>query len=133
MGGVKFTVHAVEQYVARCRPGMTYPVALNELRGHAHLAQRTGRDRTANGDRIWDLPELGCRFVVKFDHGHQATVVTILASGDDAADVPVRPVDEQQLRRDALYDLVRYLDRRQSRGDREAERVAHGLRILGII
>lgn len=127
-----FTVHAVEQYVVRCRPELSYPAALAQLKEHLPGAHPLRR-RTDAGDELYCVPALHCRLVVKRERG-QLTVVTVLAeAGPIPEGPPAAPADPEQGRRDALHDLRNYLDRQAQRGDRRAERVAARLRSVGVL
>jgi hypothetical protein len=130
---MNFTMHAVEQYISRCRPGLSYPAALSELQAHVGSA-RSSRERTPVGDHVRVVEELNCKLVTKRERG-KIVVVTVLKGDAPAASVtlPTAHTDPDQPRRDALYDLRRYLDRQTKRGDREAERIGYALRNTGVL
>lgn len=132
---MRFTVHAVEQYIARHRPGLQHPAALAELQQHAKSALRL-RDRTRSGDLMYLVPALGCRLVVKRERAGPV-VVTILpaeeSEGSQSDDLPITTVDPEQERRNALHALRKYLTWRVQRGDRAAQKLFYDLRSVGVL
>ena len=128
-----FTVHAVEQYIARCRPGTSYPAALATLKEHVPSA-RPLRERSGHGDAMFLLPELGCRLVVKRERG-QMVVTTVLAAGGPVPDndPPAPPLNPEQSKRDALHALRNYLEYRSKNGDARAARLYSQLQNAGVL
>ena len=133
---MQFSVHAIDQYIARCRPGMSYPVAVQELREHAAAASHV-RKRTPAGDEMLYVESLDCYLVVKRERGGPVCV-TILGGDEKAASAPA-PTPEQRarteasLRTEAIHALHRYLAQREARGDRHARRLLSQLRLVGIL
>ena len=119
-----FTVHAVDQFIARCASTTSYPDALNLLRG---AAARATFIRTKGGARFWATPEIGAILVVR---GNQR--VTTVYRGDDVPeleDVPNLPADGRAAWKEALT----YVQDRAEKGDREAARITRRLRDEGTI
>lgn len=128
---MRFSVHAVEQYIVRFRPEMRYPAAVAELQAHAHTAVRT-RDHTAGGEHVYLLPELNCRLVTKVERGGPICVTVLPREGD--VELPPAPdVDPGKEREAALSALSRYLDGKAHRGDHEARRLLSRLRVANIL
>lgn len=88
---MQLTTHAVEQYIARCRPGLSYPAAVAELQAHVDGASHDGR--TSAGDEVYAVPALHCRLVTRRERG-RPVVVTILADGERSVPptCPCRPL-----------------------------------------
>ena len=119
-----FTVHAVDQFIARCASSTTYPDALNLLRG---AATRAIFIRSKGGARFWATPEIGAILVVR---GNQR--VTTVYRGDDVPeleDVPNLPADGRAAWKAALT----YVQERAEAGDRRAAQIAARLRDEGTI
>ena len=120
-----FTVHAVEQFIARCASTTSYPDALNLLRG---AAARATFIRTKGGARFWATPEIGAILVVRGSNNRVATVYR----GDDVPeleDVPNLPADGRAAWKEALT----YVQERAEAGDRRAAQIAARLRDEGTI
>lgn len=119
-----FTVHAVEQFIARCATTTSYPDALNLLRA---AATRATFIRTKGGARFWATPAIGAILVVR---GNQR--VTTVYRGDDVPeleDVPNLPADGRAAWKAALT----YVQERAEAGDRRAAQIAARLRDEGTI
>lgn len=120
-----FTVHAVEQFIARCASSTSYPDALNLLRA---AAARATFIRSKGGARFWATPEIGAILVVRGSNNRVATVYR----GDDVPeleDVPNLPADGRAAWKAALT----YVQERAEAGDRKAAQIAARLRDEGTI
>lgn len=74
---ISFSTHAVEQYMVRVRPDLTFDQAASELASEAEGASRM-RARTASGEEQW-LCRSGAVLVVKRDGpGAPGACVTVL-------------------------------------------------------
>ena len=119
-----FTVHAVEQFIARCASTTSYPDALRLLRNAAATATFI---RSKGGARYWATPEIGAILVVR---GNQR--VTTVYRGDDVPeleDVPNLSADGRAAWKAALT----YVQERAEAGDRRAAQIAARLRNEGTI
>lgn len=119
-----FTVHAVDQFIARCASTTSYPDALRLLRNAAATATFI---RSKGGARYWATPEIGAILVVR---GNQR--VTTVYRGDDVPeleDVPNLPADGRAAWKAALT----YVQERAEAGDRKAAQIAARLRNEGTI
>lgn len=131
-GGMRFTVHSIEQYISRVRPGLTIVQATHELRANQHDAVKVGK--TAKGDDLYLVPALRCRLVVRYDRG--LVVTTILeAEGTDEVE-ETGPPAPQETQADLQFKVVRrllkYLELRGAKGDHEAARLAADVRNSGL-
>ena len=119
-----FSVHAVEQFVARCAPTTSLPDALNLLRA---AASRATFIRSKGGARFWAAPDIDAILVVR-----GSNKVTTVYRGDDVPeveDVPNLPADGRAAWKAALT----YVQERADAGDHRAAAITARLRDEGTI
>ncbi len=128
---MRFTVHAVEQYINRWREGLAYPAALEELR--AAVPQLRATDRLPDGSRV-HVTNAGVRLVVKRERGGDICV-TVLAPNEDALpdEIPRQVRDPAVEQQQTLSAVFHYLERRANRGDHEARRLLARYRLLDVV
>lgn len=108
------TVHAVEQYIARHRPGILMPQATSELRHLVKTVTKVGP--ASNGGDEYEC-EGGLRIVVKrHGAGGAPTVVTVLPPAGHVIETSDAPAEAQRSRQDLLTRVYAFLRGRADRG-----------------
>ena len=71
-----FTQHAVERFIKRLRPDLDFHAARSLLNWHAKEAVRT-KQKSLNGQSLWEIASLKCVLVVKYDLGEDKGPVCV--------------------------------------------------------
>lgn len=123
---VRFSVNAVQEFVARVRTDLRYPAALALLQDN--VKNVSTRERLDGGDAFWQVPTLGCGFIVRHTHGG-AIVAHVVPAGDSPADVAPAPVkDAATYRNEVLGRLYGFLEKLAKKGDHEAQKHLDAMR-----